>query len=176
MRHRVLARLWILSSLLIPSVAWSPPRASSLVVVMYDPLYLSVWLISQAIHVEMAAIHQGNPGRATCSLPWLFLNQSSSTFYVTGLYCLLALRFFLWVLSLRFHSSSGFIFLSGWKPQRTCQILKPFGCILCVSLWVPAWWGWSGGHCVTFELTGNAGGMHCHGPFLPSGLDCLSRV
>ena len=27
------------------------------------------------------------------------------------------------------------------KPLRTCQFLKPFGCILCVCLRVPAWWG-----------------------------------
>lgn len=73
----------------------------------------------------MAAIHQGVPGRATRSLPWLFLNQSlllfllfySSLFSNSG-------TFFLWVLSLHFHSSSGSISLSGWKTTEDLPVLE----------------------------------------------------
>ncbi len=92
---------------------------------MPDPPHLSVWLISQAIHVEMAAIHQGVPGRATRSLPWLFLNQSSLLFLL--FYSSLLSNsgaFFVWVLSLHFHSSSGSISLSGWKTTKDLPVLE----------------------------------------------------
>lgn len=174
MHHRVLARLWTLSSLLqIPLVACSPPGALSILVAMHDPPppHLSVWLISRAIHMEMAAIHRGNPGRATRSLPSLLPNQSLLLLpYFKVLYCLIASPSFF------FQSSSGSISPSGWKPPRTCQFLKPFGCILCVCFWVLALWGWSRGHRVIFELTGNVGGMHHHRPCLHSGCNCLSRT
>lgn len=141
------------------SYAWSPPP------------HLSVWLISRAIHMEMAAIHRGNPGRATRSLPSLLPNQSLLLLpYFKVLYCLIASPSFF------FQSSSGSISPSGWKPPRTCQFLNPFGCILCVCFWVLALWGWSRGHRVIFELTGNVGGMHHHRPCRHSGCNCLSRT
>lgn len=58
------------------SDAWSP--------------YLSVWLISQAIHIEMAAIHQGYAGRATRILPRLCFNQSLPLFFTFYFFTLLS--------------------------------------------------------------------------------------
>ena len=126
MSHRVLARLWTSSSLLqIPLVASYPLGALYLVVAMYDPFHLSVWLISLAIHVEMAAIHQGDRGRATRSLPWLFLNQSLLLFLLFYNYLLsYSGAFLLWVLFLHFHSYSGSISLSGWKTTEDLPVLE----------------------------------------------------
>lgn len=136
MHHGVLAQLWTLSSLLqIPVVVCSPLGASSLVVVMHDPpLHLSVWLISQDIHLEMAAIHQGDPGRATRSLPCLLLNQSLLLFSYLKVFLLpysIAFFFFGFFLLISILPLAPFLCLAE-KPPRTCQLLKPFGCILCL--------------------------------------------
>lgn len=179
MRHRVLARLWTLSSLLqIPLVACSPLGASPLVVAMHDPPHLSVWLISQAIHVEMAAIHQSDPGRASRSLPWLFLNQSLLLFLL--FYSSLLSyggAFFLCALPLHFDSSSGSISLSGWKTTEDLPVLEairlhlmclpPSPSLVGVKRRTP---------CYIRVNRQRWRGRVATGPFCRAGRDCLSRT
>lgn len=100
----------------------------------WSPLHLSVWLISQDIHLEMAAIHQGDPGRATRSLPCLLLNQSLLLFSILKVFLLpysIAFFFFGFFLLISILPLAPFLCLAE-KPPRTCQLLKPFGCILCL--------------------------------------------
>lgn len=75
---------------------------------MYDPPHLSVWLINQAIHVEVAAIHQGDPRNwclDSCHDSLSIKTSPSSPFYFTLMRysCLFYLgsfssfSFFLWL-------------------------------------------------------------------------------
>lgn len=106
-----------------------------------------VWIISQPFTWEMAAIHPGYPGMASRSLPCLLLHKSLLRFpYFKSLFSLRGLLFVTFMLPL-----TPLLCLAA---KTTKKLLKPFGCILCDCLWVPALWGWSRGWRVTFELTG----------------------